>query len=252
MVSKNWRPVLAYRIGYPSPGRGIAVWKEDGYRTRIRRADTRVITDLPDFKTVTTLPTRVQATVLDPNSGEMKALDVTWAVLDMSASAVSSLRDGSPQASLLAERLLMTDGPHEVSLEKAISSYMGVADIEEITDELMEEARSAFRYIGPWRDPEALLDAEEAEFLLEDADFICESIQDNDAERWWLTRNGQIVRITGLDKERIRVVDPIDARDMLLGWVEDVQARKLFGDEAAEFLFKEMFPSGGSNPGMGR
>ena len=57
--------------------------------------------------------------------------------------------------------------------------------------------------------------------LLKGSQFICESIQDNDMERWALSQGGQFVRQTGLEGTRFYVVPPAEAYDTLNGWVEE-------------------------------
>jgi hypothetical protein len=50
------------------------------------------------------------------------------------------------------------------------------------------------------------------------AQFICESLQDNDMERWMLTEGGQFLRQTG---KALYVTDAEYALDFLAGFCDD-------------------------------
>ena len=72
-----------------------------------------------------------------------------------------------------------------------------------------------------------LLEGRDRENLLGGAAEICESVQDNDAERWFLSEGGQFLRVTGLDAERCYVTSPAYALDMLAGFCDDAVMEKL-------------------------
>lgn len=63
-----------------------------------------------------------------------------------------------------------------------------------------------------------LLTAEEQATLLPTSMPICESIEDNDSERWRLTEGGQFIRRTGVDGERVYVTDAAYAQEYLTGF----------------------------------
>lgn len=51
--------------------------------------------------------------------------------------------------------------------------------------------------------------------VLGDARFICESVEDNDLERWFLTMGGQFIRETGMGGGRYYVIPADEAEQML-------------------------------------
>ena len=75
--------------------------------------------------------------------------------------------------------------------------------------------------------------------LVQDSRFLCETVQDNDIERWRLSLGGQFVRETGASGGRFYVVPPDEARDMLEGmgledWAMDLLVEAgAFGPEPA-------------------
>ncbi len=75
--------------------------------------------------------------------------------------------------------------------------------------------------------------------IMEGAQLICESVEDNDVERWLLTRGGQFVRNTGEDGDRFYVVPPVDAWLHLDGWCED----DVLADVKATGAFEDATPS---------
>ena len=82
-----------------------------------------------------------------------------------------------------------------------------------------------------------LLSRVEVASILEGAQLICESVEDDDVERWLLTRGGQFVRNTGEDANRFYVVPPEEAWDYLNDWCDDdvlaeVRATGAFGEAA--------------------
>jgi len=84
----------------------------------------------------------------------------------------------------------------------------------------------------------AVKSREEVARILEGEQHICERIENDDVERWSLTRGGQfVVRSTGEDGDRFYVVPPADAWGELDGRCDgdvlaEVQATGAFGDVA--------------------
>lgn len=68
------------------------------------------------------------------------------------------------------------------------------------------------------------LDSKEQGLLLPGARLICESILDNDMERWMLTEGGQFIRQTG---SGIYVTDSAYAMEFLAGFCDDEVMEKL-------------------------
>lgn len=71
--------------------------------------------------------------------------------------------------------------------------------------------------------------------LLSGTTLICESIEDNDSERWLLTEGGQFLRQTGVGFGKTYIADPAFAKEMLESMVEDktfaaLQAIDVFTD----------------------
>jgi hypothetical protein len=66
-------------------------------------------------------------------------------------------------------------------------------------------------------DDQTRLSFDEVKSILKGAQPICESIQDNDMERWMLTRGGQFLRQTGVDGSRYYIVPSAEAHDFLSG-----------------------------------
>ncbi|MGY3581849.1 hypothetical protein ACVIGB_000080 [Bradyrhizobium sp. USDA 4341] len=61
----------------------------------------------------------------------------------------------------------------------------------------------------------------DVEGILKGAFPVCESIQDNDMERWHLTRAGQLVRQTGLAGDRYYVWPLDEGLDFLDGFADE-------------------------------
>lgn len=73
------------------------------------------------------------------------------------------------------------------------------------------------------------LDEREQRLLLPGARLVCESVQDNDLERWMLTEGGQFIRETARD---IYLVGPAEALEMLAGFCDDDVMEKLVAANA--------------------
>ena len=72
-----------------------------------------------------------------------------------------------------------------------------------------------------------LLTEDEQALLLPTSTMICESLEDNDSERWRLTQAGQFIRRTGVDGERVYVTDAVFAHEYLEGFCADDVMREL-------------------------
>lgn len=66
-----------------------------------------------------------------------------------------------------------------------------------------------------------LLTDDEQAMLMPTSMPICESIEDNDSERWRLTEGGQFIRRTGIDGERVYVTDAVYAQEYLTNFCAD-------------------------------
>lgn len=80
---------------------------------------------------------------------------------------------------------------------------------------------------------------EDVAHVMKGATEICETIQDNDSERWSVTKAGQLVRQTGEDLDRYYVFerDDQDAIDMLVGMADDEALAKVWTpEEIAEMM----------------
>lgn len=70
---------------------------------------------------------------------------------------------------------------------------------------------------------------EEAKLLAPNARLVCESIQDNDMERWTFTEGGQFLRQTG---RSLYVTDAAYALEFLAGFCDDEVMEKLVAANA--------------------
>lgn len=75
------------------------------------------------------------------------------------------------------------------------------------------------------------LEKHEHGVLLQGARLVCESIQDNDMERWMLTEGGQFIRQTAKD---VYVTDAAFAMDYLAGFCDDDVMEQLVAANAFE------------------
>jgi len=75
------------------------------------------------------------------------------------------------------------------------------------------------------------LEKNERGILLQGARLVCESIQDNDMERWMLTEGGQFIRQTGKD---VYVTDAAFALEFLPGFCDDEVMEQLVAANAFE------------------
>lgn len=82
------------------------------------------------------------------------------------------------------------------------------------------DLNSAARYPRLSEDNELLSILEVCE-IIQGAKVLCESVEDNDIERWYLTRGLQFVRETGVSGGRFYVVPAHEAGRMLDGFIDD-------------------------------
>lgn len=86
------------------------------------------------------------------------------------------------------------------------------------------------------------LDSSAVAGVMAGAKLICSTEQDNDSEFFYLTRAGQVVRVTGLDQDRFYVYDRDDhtAKDMLVSLADDTALAMVWSDdEIAEYRLPE-------------